>query len=216
MLLPTIKEIKPGVIQFHYDNNVQLGASFLRLQEYYESISERFFRKKFQFADYIIWYASENDGEFSYFDDYTGFNINGEVVKEFFQTYSADDLSSGELLMKSISDQQKDTKFCFIGTCVGEEYTIPHEVAHAMFYLHPEYKRKMLGLVRKLPKKTQELCKRNLKKLLYNPYVMEDEIHAYMSTSPPSEVLDVLGVKNSAAMQRPFKNFYKKWMEEVK
>ena len=58
---------------------------------------------------------------------------------------------------------------------------IEHEVAHALYYLSPDYKRKVNALIKNLPKKIYNEAERKLVKMGYGKNVIKDEIQAYFS-----------------------------------
>jgi hypothetical protein len=54
--------------------------TFLRYQEFYESPSKKFRGKSYKLLDFMKWYASENDGIFTYPRDWAGFNFPGSII----------------------------------------------------------------------------------------------------------------------------------------
>src|SRR3989344_6116167 len=60
----------------------QLAATFMRFQEHYES---PYFRKKiFSVEEYMDWYARKR-GNFTYYKDWSGFNIPSWVLAPFYE-----------------------------------------------------------------------------------------------------------------------------------
>ncbi|MEK7106247.1 MAG: ABC transporter ATP-binding protein, partial [Patescibacteria group bacterium] len=57
-----------------------LASTFLRFQEHYES--PKFRGQFFSLEEFMDWYAEEY-GNFTYYKDWTGFNIPSYILKSF-------------------------------------------------------------------------------------------------------------------------------------
>lgn len=186
----TIKEVRPGIFHFDFKNNYDLCMHFLRYQEYYESPSPKFRGKQFEIFDFMRWYSLKfGNGVFTYPNDWNGFNLPGNIIK---------DVNDKMILDRTIYDFEMLTawrecramaifhgmdKFYIVGT-VGKD-ALDHEIAHGLFYLNPEYQKKMKSLVRALSPEIRKEMNACLKQLGYTPKVYIDETQAYMATGLP-------------------------------
>jgi hypothetical protein len=73
--------------------------------------------------------------------------------------------------------------------------TIQHELAHAMYYLYPEYRERCKSLLKDIPKKERSVVAKELLEMGYCKEVFDDEMQAYFSTETISLKSDVLGSK---------------------
>jgi len=146
---------------------------------------------------------AKSQGNFTYATDWSGFNIPGHVVKEFYAKYwhvtSEKTLNHKErALLKMLAPLIKSKKkFYVIGTFkdkknkVGTTSIINHEIAHGLFYLNVEYKKQMTKLVSEF--KSKKKFGVDLLKKGYSKPVIEDEIQAYLSTSSLSDLKKCFG-----------------------
>jgi len=179
-----ITRMKPAIYHIHFADQIDMTASFLRIQEHYEGV---YFRNKyFNWSDYVEWYVRHYKKPFEYLTEYGGHNVPGNYVKEFYLGFAPAGLSSKEdklftKLRKLGINLEKDEDYYLIGTCgniADLQAYMAHEVAHAYFYLIPEYKRAILKVVRKY-----KLLSFRKKLLIdYDKSVLPDEIHAYALT----------------------------------
>ena len=169
----------------------QLRAfTFLRIQEYYESASDKFQGNKFTWDKYIQWYKSSDEpsGEkevFSYGSDWSGFNIPSEAIENCMK--EVDDPNRYDDLMVSIITEIKEResdKYYIIGVDELDVNSdlLDHELAHGFYYTDKEYRTKMNNLVNSLPKDEKKSISDVIIGIGYNESVLNDEIQAYMST----------------------------------
>lgn len=168
----------------------QLRAfTFLRVQEYYESSSDKFQGKKFTWDKYIQWYNTEGPtGEkeiFTYGSDWSGFNIPSEAIENCYK--EVDDPNRYDDLMVSIITEIKEReggKFYLIGVDKLDINSdlLDHELAHGFYYTDSDYRTKMNTLVTQLPDEMRESISETIIDIGYNESVVNDEIQAYMST----------------------------------
>jgi len=177
------KEILEDIILIRAENRYALSSMMMRMQEFYESddpdVKDQVFSQEYLMDKY----AQKNSDKFTYLDDWDGFNVPGEVVEEFFETFS--DLTEKELWLKEILGEylKSGEMFYLIGVhddgCAQE-----HEVAHAFWYLYPEYKRRMKKAVKEtFTPKVIEGMKKRLTQMGYDKAVLDDEVNAYLCTS---------------------------------
>ena len=160
----------PQVRHLIAPNRYELNSTFMRLQEFYESPNPKFRGKAFTHEQYMDWYAYCDDkptdhdaATFSYFEDWSGFNVPGNVVCKFFQSDAfwldmwKKERKLWELLAPTVS--RHGESFYLIGTFaedsgdisrkdVGE--IVAHEIAHSLWYLSPVY-RKITKLFDRIP-----------------------------------------------------------------
>lgn len=192
----TIKQIIPNLLHLKFENQYEVTSTFLRLQEFYESPFDNIRNNYFTLEHYMDTYANEM-GNFTYHIDWAGFNVPGNVVLEFYETFSHDMLLEKEKTLKQIIMQaQQDGKiqgdnFYIIGTYGGDDiHVIRHEIAHGLFYLNTEYRKQVLEILNKIPESNMEAMTTWLSDKGYTNQVFLDEINAYLSTSPDEELGD--------------------------
>lgn len=184
-------EAGEGIYLFLGKTPADLGRPFMRLQEYYESPSKLFRRRFFTAAKFEAWYRRYmGHGEFSYFRDFNGYNVPGNVFEAFFCLY-ADSLTSPELeLLRMLG--KPTGRYYVIGANEKSASTVDHELSHAFFYLYPAYRSAVLAL-------TEDFdlagVRRHLRASMYAPDVMDDEVAAY--TMFDSAHLNRAGVKTA-------------------
>jgi len=156
---------------------------FMRYQEFYESTSDKFRNKPFKIKDYKKWYINEgptyenNNNKFTYHIDWVGFNIPSEVIikcRENIPDYNIYDQIMDKIIQKIGID-----KFYLIGAENLQNLSIlDHELAHAFYYLYPEYKSEMNKYLDFVDNATIE----QIYKLGYSKETAIDELHAYSAT----------------------------------
>ena len=163
----------------------------MRMQEYYES--PKFAGQKFSMEEYMDWYAKEN-GNFTYTSDWNGFNVPGHIVKEFFDLFGDDELLHKERYLRSLINKYADSDkpFYVIGIH-QEDSSLEHEMAHAYYYLFPEYKKDMLNQVDNLDSTFRAGMFGWLKGHGYCEAVMSDETQAYLATSDMPYINEMVG-----------------------
>lgn len=177
-----VKPIYPNLYLYTFPNQYELCSTFIRLQEYYESPYKEIRRKYFRLDQYMDLYAKDQEGnKFTYFEDWNGFNVPGHIVDLFMRVFSSD-LSKRELTLLNQLPDLCDEKYYVIGTVEGEIDTIKHEVAHGLYYLNKEYKKKMNKLINNMPIPLRKKAEKSLIELGYCKAVLKDELQAYFAT----------------------------------
>ena len=164
-----------------FDNQHDLASTFLRFQEYYES--PEFAGKVFSLDEYRKWYVNESlrsskNGEFTYYEDWNGFNIPSKILKPFYEG-KFDPLSELEQRLLDIYKNEKEP-FYIIGLHKANDrfsISLEHEVAHGLFFINQDYREKVLSILKQYD--TSELRKAILKTGGYHENVLDDEVHAY-------------------------------------
>jgi hypothetical protein len=181
-----VEEVLPNVDQFTFKTQYEACATFMRLQEFYESKFRDIKGKYFTLEHFMDRYARDT-GNFTYTSDWGGFNIPGHVAKHFFSTFKSNILLEKELRLKELLKHRLKTNEPFYiialyGDTPNEQY-LNHEICHALYYLNKDYKLETDKLVRKLPKDIKRIMVAWLKDNGYVRSVITDEINAYLSTS---------------------------------
>lgn len=207
----TVDIIDDFIIHFKAPNQYQLTSAFVRLQEYYESPFVEICEKYFTLEKFMDIYASNNKNVFSYYEDWAGFNIPGNVVNNFKNIFN--DLSEKEKFLLKFTKKFEEVdydKYYVIGTYSDKD--INHEIAHAFYYSSQEdYKSEMDEITNMLPNEILSLIKNELLKTGYNEKVILDEIQAYLATSTYIYLKKEFGLNKNI-----IENFVKKYRKIFK
>lgn len=161
----------------------ELGAMFVRPQEFYESPSRRFRGRYFTLEAFKKFYRRRTGaGSFTYYRDYQGYNIPGEVFLDWQADFASNE-SPEELALLTLLGPMPG-QFYIIGALEKDVNTIEHELQHALFHLAREYREVVtaqLALSRSL---LRPLC-RALKKLMYTAEMLDDECVSYLLFEEP-------------------------------
>ncbi|MCK5445482.1 MAG: hypothetical protein KAI73_07660 [Rhodospirillaceae bacterium] len=179
------------------EKQCDVAMLFMRMQEFYESPFNSIRGKKFTLEQYMDAYCEANN-DFDYTDAYVGFNVPGHHVRGFFEEFADDLLEKEAALRDELTNVMAFmNKFALIGyaTKSDQPHVLPHELAHALYYLSPSYKRQMRDLNSRLSDRAAVYLERCLAKDGYTPKVFEDEIQAYLSTSTKSYMNSNFGDK---------------------
>lgn len=173
---------------------IDLGMLFWRAQEYYESSNPEIYKSSFTLLDYINWYCkTAGEGSFTYYDDFEGYNLPGDVCLKVMQVPFPDWNRYDSLFCQVVSNviiNQGSAKFYLIGAKDGDIAVMEHEVAHGLYALVPNYRKKMDYLTNSLPDVAFDKIDKHLTKEGYNSEVLLDEIQAYMATGLPVELME--------------------------
>lgn len=201
-----IKEIHPNLFFFTTTNQYYCASTFMRIQEFYESPFKEINNKYFSFEKYMDVYAFNQDHEnFTYFQDWNGFNIPGHIVDRFIKKFTPkNDFSDKEkAFIKLLQKQKIKERYYVIGTAEFNKSAFDHELAHGFFYLDKEYKKQMLELIDDNLPAVKEM-KTYLKKIGYCNKVLDDELQSYFAT----------GIhKNSLKLTKKDKKYIKQFKE---
>ena len=211
-----LQKVFDHVYLLQFDNQYELNMHFLRLQEFYESVNQQFRGKQFKILDYMQWYSVERagcKGYFSYPDDWAGFNIPSHVFEDLYVKSTPQDMNDYDIHMIEVYETLKhieDTcQFYVIGSLYLNQ-VFEHEIAHALFYIKPDYRREQLSNVSNLPEGVAAELRKTLMTEGYIEDVVDDEIQAYLSTgiggSIYAKLID-LGYENSRRMKKLRKPF---------
>lgn len=170
--LANIEEVVEDIVHLNFPTQELLCSTFLRFQEHYES--PKFKGKIFTLDEFKEWYTIEK-GSFSYYTDWSGFNIPSYVLNPFYEG-KFNPLEEKEKAFLEYF-KEKQGKFYIIGTYGDEQSLLEHEIAHGLFYINDDYREEALKILSKV-----ELFEvyAYLQKLGYHQSVWEDEAHAYL------------------------------------
>ena len=170
-------EILKNVWLFSFLTRQDLALTFLRFQEHYES--PRFRGEVFSMREFETWYIDQK-GNFSYVEDWSGFNVPSYVFEPFLQG-KFDPLSNREQrLLNTVKSIEEP--FYVIGTNDRSE-TLDHEICHALFYVDTEYRDAVVSILEPMKEELREVFSKMLE-LGYHESVVLDEVHAYLSANP--------------------------------
>jgi len=182
------QELLPGIYHLNFPTQHLLTSTFLRFQEYYES--PRFRGKVFTLEEFMDWYAQAQGkkGNFTYFTDWSGFNIPSKVFAPF-RAGKFDPLTTKEAALVELFRGVPEP-FYVIGTFGknGDPATLHHEIAHGLYTTQPGYRARVDAIL-----KTADLRPlfERLRKMGYDDSVVPDEAQAYLNESDPDK--DLLG-----------------------
>lgn len=210
----TSKLIRKNIILIEADTQEEIASMFLRPQEYYESPYVNIKGNVFTLNEYIDTYTKEN-GAFTYYTDWAGFNIPGHVIIEFFQKFRHDLQDIEKDFLHLISPYVKNSeRFYVIGTCKSVPSALSHEIAHAYWYLFDEYKNNMQTLIDNADVGLMNVIAHKLLKMGYNEEMITDEIQAYLSTSSRHTLVESIGLKNFLNSEYQMPSQFKKYYQE--
>jgi len=212
-----VEEIYKGLFLYSFPNQFELCHTFFRLQEFYESPIKQIRNKYFTYEDAITYYAYDQKEEpfFTYFEDWNGFNVPGNVVDKFIDLF-ADRMTDKEITLLDLFFTKNRGKYYIIGAVEGEEDTMKHEVAHGLYYLNKKYKRDMNKLIKALPNRIKEKIKENLLSIGYCKQVVKDETQAYLSTGIREGMLNIFDKIIYWKLLKQFKATFEKYYTGIK
>ena len=169
-------QILKNVYFIKFSEKSEAAKTFLRFQEYYES--PQFKGKIFTLKEYIKWYKTKSgDGTFSYYEDWSGFNIPGYILEPFYNG-EFKFLSKREKELLELFKDKKE-KFYIIACAEADEATLMHKKMHGLYYTNEKYRNKVKEILSKID------CS-DIHQMLadygYHKDVFVDETHAYLCT----------------------------------
>lgn len=170
------------IFLLEFDSSVEAAKTFLRFQEHYES--PEFKGKIFSLKDYIKWYKTQTeDGKFTYYYDWSGFNIPSYVFEPFldgrFKNLSKREKALLEIFKEDVGD------FYIIGVQKGKADDLKHEIMHGLYYTDLDY-RKEVEIILASQDASQQFSLLPIFDVIeeagYHEDVLHDEAHAYLAT----------------------------------
>jgi hypothetical protein len=159
---------------------------------------------------------------FTYPDDWSGYNIPGNVVEKannvFYKQTEYDHIMNDIYFYCAIDSQNKnDGTRCdwyLIGAGSKDKGTLNHEIAHGLYFTNKEYKKSVTKLISNIKPTHYEKLKKKLIKMGYvnDKKIIDDEIQAFMSTG----LYNGMDTKELKVYEKEFKNNFKKYSNERK
>ncbi|MCK5617418.1 hypothetical protein KAR91_86950 [Candidatus Pacearchaeota archaeon] len=174
-----------NIFSFRYDKCVWLSWAFIRVQEFYESpdLMVRGFKNN---VEQLIEKELKEQGEFTYLEDWGGFNIPGHIWDHFMQKHKGELRGIEEDMAWALDAEEIERPFYIIGSSVDEpDSTYQHEARHGLWYLYDDYRRAMLAIIKEHPTKA---LRKTLLKMGYCEEVLDDEVQAYVLTGLEKEM----------------------------
>jgi hypothetical protein len=195
-----IKVYNKNIISLSYNTQKELTLTMCRPQEYYECDSNKLRNKVFTFEKFLDHYLDDK-GILSYFDYWSGFNIPGHILENFFAKF---DLSEREKKLFNVTRRFGNEPYYLIATKVNDTSTLKHELLHAHYYLNHGYKQKVHTVIRHMNPVLRKNITTRLKELGYTSSVITDEINAYMATSSLKYLTEDMDLHLSRKDIKPF------------
>jgi hypothetical protein len=166
-------KIAKGIYLLRFKTQYELAATFLRVQEHYES--PRFHGRIFSLEQFMDWYARRY-GNFTYYEDWAGFNVPSTALQPFYAG-RFDPLSEKEKALLRLFKGLRE-RFYVIGIYdAGAKGIFTHELAHALFFVDDHYRRAVRAAMRRYD--TRKLARR-IVSAGYASHVIPDETQAYI------------------------------------
>ena len=169
------------------DSQKELGETFIRFQEYYESNSSDLKNKIFTLGQ-VKQYYSEKDGYDGYAEHWSGFNFPSVVLKPF-RLGLFDPLTSYEQNLLDVLKYRQDD-FYVIGA--QNKSVLRHELSHSLYAYSEKYRNEIDSYIKKYNKGFQKI-KRYILNMGYHIDVLNDEIQAYVTDLEDRYIFDNLG-----------------------
>jgi len=168
------------------DSQKELGETFIRFQEYYESPNPDFYNKIFTLGSVKHWYSMEYGADI-YSDTWIGFNFPSTVLLPFKQGLF-DPLTDQEKILLDLLRYRNDDYY-IIGA--QNKSTLRHELSHAMYGFSNKYKEEINNFISQNSSKFKKI-KHYIINKGYHKNVINDEIQAYVTDNDDSFILNNL------------------------
>ena len=221
----SVSEITENVFHVEAESQYEIASTFMRVQEFYESpykgIRGHFFTHE-QYMDTCAFgnkRSAQDEPVFSYFEDWAGFNVPGNVFRNWLDKFPRKSMWDKELELVNLIDEnvEEGNKFYVIGTYDAD--TINHELSHAWYYLDRKYRKTMGDIADKLSDRAKEQLKKYIIAEGYVAAVVRDETIAYLSTNEmtrTAKMFDKVPVpwKIVYELQKTFEKFKEEKIDE--
>jgi len=165
------------------DSQEELGLTFMRFQEHYESPNPLFRNNIFTVGQLRQWYSIQYGGN-TYHHDWQGFNFPSKVLTPFKEGLF-DPLTSEEHNLLSLFRYRNDN-FYIIGA--QNRSVLRHELAHALYSHNSTYQHCVDKLCLKYRKELNKTRQYILKKG-YDQSVLNDEMQAYITDNDDEYII---------------------------
>ena len=197
----TAKKQPYNSIWIKADSQSELGLTFMRFQEFYESANPQFKNNIFTIGQLKYWY-SETYGANDYHITWTGFNFPSRVLEPF-KDGLFDPLTLEETNLLNLLAYRKDN-FYIIGA--QDSSTLRHELSHALYDSNIDYRH----AINKLLQKNKNKLHKQYKYLLDKGYceeVLNDELQAYITDNDDQTLISTTCPKIIAEINRLYNRF---------
>ena len=167
------------------DSQDELGLTFMRFQEHYESANKKFRNNIFTVGQLRNWY-SETYGSNSYHAHWVGFNFPSRVLEPF-KNGLFDPLTKEEQGLLSLLKYRNDN-FYIIGA--QNNSILRHELSHALYASNIKYKQEIDEFLLKNKDKLHKINRYILAKG-YCKDVLNDEIQAYITDNDDNDLINI-------------------------
>jgi hypothetical protein len=178
------KSYKFNSVLISADSQAELGQTFMRFQEHYESPNLEFRNKIFTRGQYLHWYSKEY-GAATYHIDWTGFNIPSYILTPF-KNGLFDPLTDQEQELLDILKYRTE-RFYIIGA--NDDSIIRHELSHALYYHSDKYYKAIHKVFDENKGKIKKISKYILD-MGYTEGVLYDELQAYITDNDDEFILE--------------------------
>jgi len=183
------------------DSQDELGLTFMRFQEFYESANPNFKNKIFTQGQLKRWY-SEEYGSNSYHLHWVGFNFPSKVFVPFKEGLF-DPLTIEEQRLLDLFKYRNDN-FYIIGA--QNNSTLRHELSHALYASNTKYRTEIDRFLNKNRKKLKNTLK-YIKDKGYCDEVLFDEIQAYITDNDDNELINITCPSVIAGVNKIFNKY---------
>lgn len=185
------------------DSQKELGETFIRFQEYYESPNKKFRHQIFTLGQIKQWYSVEYGADL-YSNLWVGFNFPSSVLIPF-KDGLFDPLTDYEKSLLDLLKYRSDNYY-IIGA--QNKSTLRHELCHAMYDYIDSYKKEIDNFIYKNKSKFLKIKQYILDKG-YHKDVINDEIQAYITDNDDYFILNNLDPSIISGINKIY-NKYKK------
>jgi len=227
MIIPSIKftitEPQSCIFHAEFENQRDLVHSMMRIQEFYEGVDDTIRNNYFTLEEFMHHFTDEN-GVFNYATMWSGFNVPGSTVDEWYRIFSSQTQGLTEkekqLILELFQIKSVNKPWYLIATAkrIDSPGIINHEIAHARYHLNKEYRNACDALINQIDPFELEYMQQCLIDIGYSPLVVNDEIQAYLSTSKKPDLKHFFGKLSKHVMdlvEHFRKNFKSKDITEV-
>lgn len=188
---------------------------FLRYQEFYESQFSEIVNQDFEINDFINLYIKSNELKdmFTYNIDWSGFNLPSTSIEkcmvgikdpnEYDRIFSQ--------IVQTIRREYPTGKYYLLGVDKLSGDLMDHEVAHALYFINPNYKKEMDSIIESMSEDSKIGLSDYIVAMGYNKAVVYDEIQAYMSTGLSGKMVEIEEINKYTDN---FKSIFKKYRNQ--
>lgn len=172
-----------NVMVCEFETQKELTLTFGRLQEFYESPYQWIRGKYFTLETFLETHMSDN-GDLTYYNDWSGFNVPSKIVREFYKVFDYNLTTHEWRLAQYINTTftEPGADYYLIGIVEGDTETLEHELVHAKYHNDETYRNNAYTIVAALPSAVYNALYTGLTEMGYCNTVIIDEINAYLTT----------------------------------